>query len=119
MPETIYRWLTVASGCPEPQWVQQVGVLTSDAAARMGTRVRELREAHGLTQEALAEQVGITRNHLQLLELGVSNRRSRTPANPRLSTLAALSRALDVRFDIVMTAESGLVVEFVPTTDGS
>ena len=43
---------------------------------------------------ALAEACGISRNHYQLLENGISNRRSRKPANPRLSTLVALSQAL-------------------------
>ena len=49
-----------------------------------------------LSQQKLAEQVGISTNHLQLLESGLSDRKKHTPANPRLSTLIALSTALGV-----------------------
>lgn len=49
-----------------------------------------------LSQQSLAEQVGISTNHLQLLESGLSDRKKGTPANPRLSTLLALSQALEV-----------------------
>ena len=65
-----------------------------DLADALGRRLAGLREARGLTQEALAEATGISRNHYQLLENGISNRQTRKPANPRLSTLVALSEAL-------------------------
>lgn len=63
-------------------------------AQALGRRLCDLREARGLTQEALAEASGISRNHYQLLENGISNRQTKRPANPRLSTLVALSKAL-------------------------
>lgn len=63
-----------------------------DLADALGRRLAVLREERGLTQEALADAAGITRNHYQLLENGISNRRTRTPANPRFSTLVALSK---------------------------
>lgn len=56
----------------------------------MGERLKMLRENADLKQEAAAEAAGISRNHLQLLEDGLSDRAKRTPANPRLSTLHAL-----------------------------
>ena len=65
-----------------------------ELADALGRRLIGLREERGFTQEALAEACGISRNHYQLLENGISNRRSRKPANPRLSTLVALSQAL-------------------------
>lgn len=39
----------------------------------------------------MAEAAGMSRNHYQLLESGISNRQTKRPANPRLSTLIALS----------------------------
>lgn len=63
---------------------------------RLGTEIGRLRVDRGLSQEALAADVGISTNHLQLLESGLSDRHKRTPANPRFSTLVALSNALDV-----------------------
>ncbi|WP_019969577.1 hypothetical protein [Mycobacterium sp. 141] len=36
------------------------------------------------------------RNHYQLLERGLSNRKTKRPANPRLSMLVALSEVLGV-----------------------
>jgi transcriptional regulator with XRE-family HTH domain len=65
-----------------------------ELAAALGRRLAELREAHGLTQEFVAEAAGISRNHYQLLESGIGHRGSRKPANPRLSTLIALSEVL-------------------------
>ncbi|BCI82285.1 hypothetical protein MTY66_39100 [Mycolicibacterium sp. TY66] len=63
-------------------------------AGALGRRLAGLREERGLTQEALAEASGISRNHYQLLESGINNRKTKRPANPRLSTLVALSDAL-------------------------
>ncbi|MBU9764425.1 helix-turn-helix transcriptional regulator [Mycobacterium sp. TNTM28] len=59
-------------------------------------RLLDLREARGLTQEYVAEASGMSRNHYQLLENGLSNRKTKRPANPRLSTLVALSDVLGV-----------------------
>ena len=39
----------------------------------------------------MAEAAGMSRNHYQLLENGISNRKTKRAANPRLSTLIALS----------------------------
>ncbi|MDT5093129.1 MAG: hypothetical protein QOH60_2492 [Mycobacterium sp.] len=63
-------------------------------AAALGQRLIDLRQARGLTQEAVAEAAGISRNHYQLLEYGLVRRGTRKPANPRLSTLVALSEVL-------------------------
>lgn len=67
-----------------------------ELANALGRRLLGLREERGLTQEALAEASGMSRNHYQLLESGLSNRKTRRPANPRLSTLVALSNVLGV-----------------------
>lgn len=39
----------------------------------MKTRIRELREKHGLTQEALAEKVDVTRQTILFMEKGRYN----------------------------------------------
>ena len=67
-----------------------------ELAQALGRRLSDLRESRGLTQEVVAAAAGMSRNHYQLLESGLSNRKSKRPANPRLSTLLALSNALGV-----------------------
>ncbi|WP_313554606.1 helix-turn-helix domain-containing protein [Miniimonas arenae] len=78
-----------------------------DLALRLGRRLAGLRAATGLTQEQVAIAAGLNRNHYQLLESGLSDRRKNTPANPRLSTLVALSAVL-------RTTVPELVVDLVP-----
>lgn len=68
--------------------------IEEELAAALGRRLTELRQARGLTQEVVAHAAGISRNHYQLLEYGLGRRGDRKPANPRLSTLVALSEVL-------------------------
>lgn len=65
-----------------------------ELARVLATRLLQRREAAGLTQEKAAERAGISRNHYQLLESGLSDRAKGTPANPRLTTLVDLAKAL-------------------------
>ncbi|MFV8308801.1 helix-turn-helix domain-containing protein [Mycobacteroides chelonae] len=67
--------------------------LPAHLAKRLGLLLMAARQERGLTQEQVVEEAGISRNHLQLLESGLSNR-SGAPANPRLSTLVALADVL-------------------------
>ncbi|TNU73631.1 helix-turn-helix transcriptional regulator [Miniimonas arenae] len=78
-----------------------------DLAVRLGHRLARLRTERGLTQEQVAAAAGINRNHYQLLESGLSDRAKNTPANPRLSTLVALS-------DVLRTTVPELVVDLFP-----
>jgi XRE family transcriptional regulator, regulator of sulfur utilization len=55
----------------------------------LGQHVRALRDAKGLTQEALAECSGLHRVYLAQLEAGRNQ-------NPRLDTLRRLAKALGV-----------------------
>ena len=64
-------------------------------AQELRQRLLVLRERAGLTQEQVAERAHLSRNHYQLLEAGLSDRAKRTPANPRLTTLADLAAALE------------------------
>lgn len=52
----------------------------------LGRRISQLRQARGLSQEALAWEVGIHTNHLSTIERGV--------ANPSFAVLLVISRAL-------------------------
>lgn len=60
--------------------------MANDTAKRLRARVRELREARGLTQEAFAEKSGLDYKYYQSVEAG----RKR---DIRLSTLEKLAKA--------------------------
>ena len=57
--------------------------------ARLGRRLRQLREERGLTQEEAAEKMGVHTNHVSRIELG--------DVNVTLATLVAASEAYGVR----------------------
>lgn len=59
--------------------------------AILARRIRAAREGLGLTQEALAERAGITREYLARLETGRQD--------PRVSVVARLARALNTTLD--------------------
>ena len=54
----------------------------------LGSRIQQFREAHGLTQEELAVQAGISVKHISVLERGVKQ--------PRLATLVTIAEVLGV-----------------------
>jgi transcriptional regulator with XRE-family HTH domain len=64
-------------------------------AYELGRRLRDLREAYGLTQRQLAERVGTTQSVIARLEAGGTK--------PSLSTLervaSALGAVVDIRFE--------------------
>jgi transcriptional regulator with XRE-family HTH domain len=60
--------------------------------ATIGQSVKDLRAAVGLTQQELAVKAGLSVSVVSQIEQG-------TNADPRLSTLAALARALGVNLD--------------------
>lgn len=80
-------------------------------ADALAERLRDLRRDTGLTQEQVAHEAGLNRNHYQLLESGLSDRRKKTPANPRLSTLVALC-------EVYSTTVPDLVVDIFRGTPG-
>jgi transcriptional regulator with XRE-family HTH domain len=61
----------------------------------LGDRIRELREAHGLTRDALARKVGVSAVYIKKLEAG-----ERTPTLPTL-TLIARALGAAVRIELV------------------
>lgn len=60
--------------------------MANDIAERLLARVRELREARGLSQEAFAERAGLKYKHYQAIEAG-------RKTEIRLSTLQKLAKA--------------------------
>lgn len=63
----------------------------------IGVRIKSLRQGKGLTQEALAEKVGISSKYLSSIERGKEN--------PTLDTLIKLAKALKVElFEIFLYA---------------
>jgi transcriptional regulator with XRE-family HTH domain len=62
--------------------------VTGDARAEFGRRVRELRQAQGLSQERLAEIAELHRTYVSSLERG--------QRNVSLENIHALARALGV-----------------------
>lgn len=67
---------------------------------KIGQRIRKYRRAHGLSQEALAEQVNISTTHMSHIETG-STKLS-------LQVLVDLSRCLGVRTDELLFDSAGL-----------
>lgn len=55
----------------------------------------ERRKRMGLTQEQVALAADINRNHYQLMEHARADRRTNSPANPRMSTLIKLAKVFD------------------------
>lgn len=80
----------------ERQGVPKIPELDARVARELGLRLRRAREEAGLTQEQAAHAAGISRNHLQVIERGLSDRASAKPFNPHLSVLLNLCSALDV-----------------------
>jgi len=63
----------------------------------IGTRIKSLRQGKGLTQETLAEKIGISSKYLSSIERGKEN--------PTLDTLIQLANALKVElFEIFLYA---------------
>lgn len=60
----------------------------------IGTRIKEAREAKGLTQEQLAEMVGLSSTHISVIERGVKT--------PKLETFIEIANALDVTSDSLL-----------------
>lgn len=80
----------------------------------IGQRIRKFRKAHQLSQEDLAEKVGISTTHMSHIETG----------NTKLSlpVLVSLAAALDVRtddilFDRIEAGRNAVLEELVSTFD--
>ncbi len=68
----------------------------------MKTRIKELREKHGLTQEDLAWKVGVTRQTILFLEKG--------KYNPSLRLAYKIAHVFNVKIDDVFSFEDETTV---------
>jgi transcriptional regulator with XRE-family HTH domain len=73
----------------EPTW--------EEFGREIGVRLQRAREQRGLSQERTAHLAGIASYTYQKFEKGES--RPGSPLNPRLSTLLALCRVLELRLE--------------------
>jgi transcriptional regulator with XRE-family HTH domain len=87
VPTTIGR--VAAQRRREPTW--------EEFGRDIGIRLQRARERSGLSQERTAHLAGIASYTYQKFEKGES--RPGSPINPRLSTLLALCRVLDLRLE--------------------
>lgn len=67
--------------------------------AQMKTRIKELREEKGLTQEELANKVGVTRQTILFLEKG--------KYNPSLRFAHLIAHVLGARIDEIFSFKEG------------
>jgi transcriptional regulator with XRE-family HTH domain len=65
-----------------------------DTGKPIGRRIKECREAAGMTQQELAVRAGISLSNLAQIEQGQK-------ADPRLSTLVAVADVLGVSLDVL------------------
>ena len=59
----------------------------------LGARVKELRKGKGITQDQLAERVGLATRYISMIEVGRSS--------PSLETVENIARALDVQMKVL------------------
>ena len=75
---------------------------------RLGARVRTLREARGLTQDQLAEMIGVDTQTVQRME--------RAKISPALSRVLAVASALDVAIADLFSEEGAPIEQSVQLT---
>ncbi len=92
----MYTWQTVAGPPDNGCRVADETLLERELALAFADRLVELRKQAGLTQEKAAERAGVSRNHYQLWESGLSDRKKKSPANPTLLNLYELAEAFGV-----------------------
>ena len=99
-------WDFVRHYC-DPTYQPKMEIIASEAKKALGTRVQLLREAAGLTQEALAKAAGIERVTLVNLEYGRNA--------PKLTTLDAIAQALGRPIEDLLTAQEDSMTNILPS----
>lgn len=80
---------------------------TTAVGELLGARIRELRQKRGLSQQALAERVGIPQTHVSAMELGIQF--------PNLLTVHRLAIALECKVtDLVRVFDKADLVSILP-----
>ena len=99
-------WDFVRHYC-DPTYRPKMKIIASEAKKALGTRVQLLREAAGLTQEALAKAAGIERVTLVNLEYGRNA--------PKLTTLDTIAQALGRPIEDLLTAQEDSMTNIFPS----
>jgi transcriptional regulator with XRE-family HTH domain len=71
----------------------------------LGKRIKERRQALGLTQQQLAEALGVTPQHISVIE---QDKRA-----PSLSSLARMAEQLGVTVDFLVAGKEGMVTSVI------
>jgi transcriptional regulator with XRE-family HTH domain len=77
----------------------------------MNERLKELRKILGLTQQELADKIGVKRNTIATYESG--------KADPSSRTLADICEKFDVREEWLRTGEEPMLVELPPEDEAA
>lgn len=77
--------------------------MANDTAKRLRARIKELRQACGLTQEAFAERAGLTYKHYQQVESGKKS-------DIRLSTLIKMADGLGLKLSDLLDFNAAPIV---------
>lgn len=77
-----------------------------DHQVKFGNRVRERRRILQITQEQLAIALGVTPQHISLIE--------KDKGSPSLSLLAGLAAELGVTVDFLLTGKESVVTDAIP-----
>lgn len=72
----------------------------------LGQRIRQRREVLGITQQNLAQALGLTPQHISAIEQD-----KRTPS---LSSLARLSQELGVTTDYLVSGKESIITDIIP-----
>ena len=72
----------------------------------VGKRIRKRRQELKLTQEDLAQALGLTPQHISGIE--------QDKRNPSLSSLAKLAEELGITVDYLITGKEGVIVDAIP-----
>lgn len=72
----------------------------------LGQRIRKRRQALEITQKRLAEDLGVTPQHISVIEQG-----KRVPSLP---SLAKLAEALGVNIDYLASGKEGVITDTIP-----
>jgi len=71
----------------------------------LGRRIKERRKTLGLTQQQLAESLGVTPQHISVIE---QDKRS-----PSLSSLARMAEQLGVTVDFLVVGKEGTIISVI------
>jgi transcriptional regulator with XRE-family HTH domain len=90
-----------------------IAPLSVEDAQEFGRRLASARRRAGLTQEALADRADLTRETISRLERGLANESRKSSADPTLTALLALSRALGMQLRLDQGTDGRVLIEFV------